>query len=162
MKINKILIAFILCLIWAVNIFATPTVKTTVLDVKGKQVWLKILYTSDGTDAAAVDIVAGADTAAKQIIEKGFTCEILSTDPGTAGVAPNGATDVIFTDIGGFAVKTTTGDAISHTAKTTGITMWSDYGHMPAISSKWYITVEDLGDDGDQMTYVLFGWVENK
>jgi len=158
--IKRIILIFCV-LMWAGVAMATPTVKTTVLDVKGKQAWLKILYTSDGTDAAAVDIVAYADTAAKQIIEKGFICEILSTDPGTGGVAPNGATDVIFTDIAGFAVKTTTGNAISHTAKTTGIEMWTDYKQLPAISSKWYITVEDLGDSGDQMTYVLYGWVEN-
>ena len=157
----KRLIIILCLLMWAGVVIAAPTGKTTVADVKGKYVYLKIVYTSDGTDAAAVDIVAAADSEAKRYIQRGFTAMILNADPDTGGTSPGNDTDVILKDITGMAIKTTTGNAIAAATDTVGIQLHTDLGQYPVITSSFTMTLEDLDAAGDKITFYLIGWVEN-
>ena len=157
----KRLIIILCLLMWAGVAIAAPKVKTTVADVKGKYVYLKIVYTSDGTDAAAVDIVAAADSDALRYIQRGFTAMVLNADPDTGGTSPANDVDAIFTDITGIAIRTTTGNAIAAATDTLGIDMSDDLGQYPVITSSFTITLEDIGSSGDKITFYLIGWVEN-
>lgn len=149
-------------MLFTVSVSAVPTVTVTVNDEKGTYVIYKIVYVSDGTDAAAVDLVALMDQYALTFVKQGCTAMILSADPGTGGVAPDNAVDVIFTDSTGMAIKTTTGNAISNSADTLKIQMWDDMGQIPWITSVFYMTVEDVGTAGDTYTFYLRCWVERK
>jgi hypothetical protein len=151
---------FILIMLFAVSASADPKVVVSVNDEKGPYVIYKVVYTSDGTDAAAVDLVAKMDQYALTFVKQGVTAMVLSAVQGAGAVAPDNAVDVIFTDSTGMAVKTTTGNAISNVANTLKIDMSDDLGQYPYITSPFYITVEDVGTAGDQYTFYLRGWIE--
>jgi len=153
-------ILFILIMLFAVSVSAVPTVVVTVNDEKGPYVIYKVVYTSDGTDAAAVDLVSKMDQYALTFVKQGATVMITSAHPGAAAVAPDNAVDVIFTDSTGMAVKTTTGNAISNVADTIKVEMHTDLGQYPHITGAFYMTVEDVGTAGDQYTFYLRYWVE--
>jgi len=126
---------FLIIMLFAGICSAAPTVAVSVNNEKGPYVIYKILYTSDGTDAAAVDLVALMDQYAFTFVKQGCTAMILTAHPGTATVAPDNSVDVIFTDSTGIAIKTTTGNAISSSADTLKIEMHTDLGQYPPITS---------------------------
>jgi len=149
-------------LFFVVQSWATPTVAVSTHDVKGKYAIIKVIYTSDGTDAAAVDLIAGADAETKRLMERGFTAMVISVDPSSGGTAPNNDVDLIITDSTGVAIYTSTGNAIAAASDTVKLDLSSDLAAYPFITTTFYFTLEDLGDSGDITNFYIRGWVETK
>ena len=144
-------------MLFTVSAYAAPTVSVTVADVKGQNVVFKVLYTSDGTDAAAVDICANMDYEASKWLKSGPSMVYYTVDPGLASVAPNGAFDIIISDITGVTIYSTANNAIEHNADSGPASFFDNLSGFPLMmTTKTYLTVEDLGDAGDQVTFYIY------
>jgi hypothetical protein len=157
---KKLLFLIVSALIsWSIPAQATDwTITPSVLDVKGHYVYLKILCTSNGSSLSATDIVPLMSLEDRKWVEKGMTAMVMNVDPGTGGVAPDATINVTFTDIAGIAVYAVT--TLSNVTDTVGKDLSEDLSQFPVITSKFYLTLNDIGDSGDQVTLLLLCWVE--
>lgn len=137
---------------------ATWTIGVSVADVKGHYVIYKLLCTSDGDSLTATDFVALMSDQDRRHMERGATMMVMNVDPGTGGVAPDATIDVTFTDITGIAVYAET--TLSNVADTVGKDLSADLNQYPVMTTKMYITLNDIGASGDQVTFYLICWVE--
>lgn len=157
MKIKSFLLVLCMLLVASTS-FAAWTVDVSLADVKGHYVYYKIHCVSDGDASGNIDIVALMNTQEKSYVSKGVTMLILDMDPGTGGVAPNDTIDLNVLNIAGLTVFGTT--ALSNVADTVGTQMSEDYNQYPVMTSKTYISVNDIGDATDEVNFYLFCWVE--
>jgi hypothetical protein len=112
----------------------------------------KVVCTSDASACAATDLMALMSDAMKRIIG-GSSLMTLTVSPGTGGVIPNTTIDItlrtnsdVATDL--IFSKTT----ISKDAVTPAIDLSEDYPVFPPVYDVLYITINDIGDAGDQVT----------
>jgi hypothetical protein len=52
--------------------------------------------------------------------------------------------------------------AYSNTADTTGISLAEDFNQYPTAHDKFYLTLNDIGTAGDQVTLYFECWMEDK
>jgi hypothetical protein len=117
----------------------------------------KVVCTSNGSALTATDLVALMPEQLKRQAQ-GSTQMVMKVSPGTVAVAPDTTIDVTLSDAQGTAIFVHTG--YSNTADTTGISLAEDYGAYPTIYGAFYLTLNDIGTAGDQVTLYFEAWIE--
>jgi hypothetical protein len=93
-------------------------------------------------------------------LAQGSAMMIMKVSPGLTTVAPDTTINVTLSDSQGTAIFTKTG--YSNTADTTGISLAADYNQYLPIHDKLYLTLNDIGTTGDQVTLYFECWMEDK
>ena len=152
----KKLIVIVSTLLFTSSAFAAWTLTPTVLyHAKHYMEW-QVVCTSDGDALSATDLVALMPDRVKYLVQ-GSSQLIMTVKPGTATTAPTTTIDVTLTDARA-AIFAETG--YSESANTTGISLATDYNQYPTVFDKFYLTLNDIGDSGDQVTLIFFCWIE--
>ena len=89
---------------------------------------------------------------------QGGTMMIMTVSPGTTTVAPDTTIDITLSNAQGIAVFVHTG--YSNTADTTGISLAEDFNQYLTAHDKFYLTLNDIGSAGDQVTIYFECWDE--
>jgi len=116
----------------------------------------KVVCTCDGAALAITDLLP---LLSEQLLRdvQGETLMLMKVSPGTAGVAPDNVFTVTLSDGEGDALYTEVG--VTHLAIS-----WHDLGddikaYIP-VMSKLYLTITDIGTNGDQVTLYFIMWIE--
>lgn len=154
---KKILIMMSLLLLFAAQSHAAWTITTTLVDVKGSNIYIKVECVSDGAALSATDFVQYANSTLDRYLRLGATMMVMDVVPGTGGAAPNGTINLTISNIEQLAVYTDTG--ISNVANTLGNDLSLDYTQYPSIDTQMYITLNDIGDAADSVAFYFKCWV---
>jgi len=148
------LIIVILCFM-VLPAHAAWTVATTVTANAAHYIKFKVVCTSDGDALAATDLHAEFAEQVSSRFVQGLTVLLLKVVPGTDTVIPNTTINITLTDEEGDELWSDTG--ISKDAAT-----WHNLAkdiYLP-ILDKFYLAMNDIGDDGDQVTLYFCCWIE--
>jgi len=156
---KRILLAFALIMLMAVQSWATWTLTPSSASKSGHYYLWKVVCTSDGSSLAATDIVPLLPASVKNIVQ-GSSMMVMKVSPGVGTVAPDATINVTLSDAQGTAVFSGTG--YSYTADTTGISLADSFKQYPTIFDVFYLTINDIGAAGDQVTLYFFCWLEDK
>ena len=154
---RKIFLSLIIVLFLAGNSWATWTLTPTLISKAGHYMQWKVVCTSDGDALSATDLVASMPEKLKQLVQ-GATLMVMTVSPGTGSVAPDTTIDVTLSNAQGIAVFVHTG--YSNTADTTGISLAEDFNQYPTVFGLFYLTLNDIGTSGDQVTLYFDCWIE--
>ena len=154
---RKIFLSLIIVLFLAGNSWATWTLTPTLISKAGHYMQWKVVCTSDGDALSATDLVASMPEKLKQLVQ-GATLMVMTVSPGTGSVAPDTTIDVTLSNAQGIAVFVHTG--YSNTADTTGISLSEDFNQYPTVFGLFYLTLNDIGASGDQVTLYFDCWME--
>jgi len=147
----SILLVMIFCFFVAVlQVQAAWTITSRVKGVAGPYMIWEVGCTSDGNALSATSLDIARNL-------RGANLLALTVSPGTGGVVPNTTIDVTFTNEFGIEVWTNT--AMSETGDTHH-DLSDDLTYFPAIFGDLQLTVNDIGDSGDQVTLYLWAWKE--
>lgn len=158
-KYLVILLAFIILMIFSSgSAMAAWTITPAKVTKAGHYLKWSVTLTSDGAALSATDLLAHANMPSRLLRDiQGETLMLMKVSPGTGGVIPNTTINVTLSDDEEDALFTETGvskDAISwHDLS-------SDIGAFPPITGKLYLTLNDIGDSGDQVTLYFITWLE--
>lgn len=156
---KKILLALLLVFMFSVNSMATWTLTPSLVSKAGHYMLWEVVCTSDGNALTATDLVAQMPAELKRLVQ-GSALMIMTVSPGTSTVAPDTTIDVTLSNAQGIAFFVHTG--YSNTADTTGISLAEYYNQYPTVFDKLYLTLNDIGSSGDQVTLYFFCWLEDK
>lgn len=156
---KRILLAFALVVLMAAQGWAAWTLTPSSVSKSGHYYLWKIVCTSDGSSLPATDLVSLMPASLKNIAQ-GSSLMVMKVSPGAGTVSPDTTINVTLSDAQGTAVFTGTG--YSYTADTTGISLSNDFNQYPTIFDVFYLTMNDIGALGDQVTLYFFCWVEDK
>jgi len=120
----------------------------------------KVVCTSDGSALSATDLLALSTLDPQLKYEmQGATMMIMDVIPGTGGVIPNTTIDVTWSNS---LVDVYDNDAFSKDADTPGNDLSEDYNQYPPILEQLKLTLNDIGDSGDQVTLGILCWIEGE
>lgn len=157
---KKIILTIILAvMLMASNAFATWTLTPSIVSQAGHYLTWKVVCTSDGSSLSATDLVAQMDNNLKKLVQ-GSTMMIMKVSPGLTAVAPDTTINVTLSDAQGTAIFIHT--AYSNTEDTTGISLAEDFNQYFTVHDKFYLTLNDIGTTGDQVTLYFECWLEDK
>jgi hypothetical protein len=118
----------------------------------------KVVCTSNAAALTATDLVPLIPSRLLRLIQ-GETMMLMKVSPGTDAVIPNTTLDIILSDDEGDAIWTKTTiskDAISwHDLS-------EDIGAYLPLTGELYLTLNDIGDAGDQVTLYFITWREEQ
>lgn len=150
------IVALFTVLLLVVPAWATWTITPSIVSQAGHYLKWKVVLTSDGSALSATDLLA--QMSARMVRQlQGETLMSMKVSPGTGGVIPNTTINVTLSDDEQDALFTMTGaskDAISWHDLSNSINMY------PPVTGLLYLTVNDVGDSGDQVTLYFIMWME--
>jgi len=118
----------------------------------------QVVCTSDGDALAATDLLAVSALDPQLLYEmQGAAMLSMAVIPGTGGVIPNTTIDVTWSSS---KEELYDHDAFSKDADTPGNDLSEDYPTFPPILKELNLTLNDIGDSGDQVTLVILCWIE--
>jgi hypothetical protein len=149
----------VLVFVLATSSMATWTVTASKVSDAGHYYKWKLVCTSDGSAYSATDILTSSVMSNRVLREiQGETLMLMKVSPGTSGVIPDNTINIILSDDEQDALYTKTGiskDAISwHSIN-------DDIGIYIPIMGKLYLTFNDIGSSGDQVTLYFITWKED-
>lgn len=148
---------FSLLLFASTQAMAGWTVTSSKVSEAGHYFKWKVVCTCDGNAYSATDLLASMGSRLLKKVQ-GETLMLLKVSPGTAGVIPDTTINIILSDEESDALWTETAiskDAISwHDLS-------SDINAFIPVTGKLYLTVNDIGTSGDQVTLYFITWREN-
>lgn len=153
-KLLFLTIAFVLMLVSTA--WADWTLIVSGVSEAGHYVKWKVVCTSDGAALSAINIL-GLPGAQAMRIGQGETLMLLKVSPGTGTVIPDNTINIILADAEQDALWTET--TISKDA-VTWHDMSDDIDAYPPILGKLYLTLNDIGTAGDQVTLYFISWRE--
>lgn len=160
-----IALIFVCVMMIASNSWAAWTVTSSKISKAGHYYKFKTILTSDGSSLTATDMLT-SNTATEAVVTMpsdvrqaimGQTMMYMKVVPGTGGVVPNTTLDISILDDEGDALWADTG--ITQSANSWH-KLYEDISDRPAIFEKLYLTFNDIGDSGDQITLYFIIWVE--
>ncbi|MBU2249940.1 MAG: hypothetical protein KKD77_24555 [Gammaproteobacteria bacterium] len=158
MKKTKYLLIIIVALLFASQSFAAWTLTPSRVGSTKHHLYWKLVMTSDGASLAATDILQYMDAGLLPMV-RSSTMMIMNISPGEGSVIPNTTINITLTDAGGIAVFSETG--YSKDADTVGISLATDYNQYLPVYDTLSITMNDIGDSGDQVTLFFDCWLED-
>ena len=160
---KKIILTSVVLLLWAVPSFAEWTLSVQdISKTAGGHIhrW-KVTCTSDGDALSATDLLASTLMPLDmQNTVRGSLLMTMDVSPGTGSVVPDTTIDVTLSNSEGNSIYEDT--AISESSVTTGKELDEDYGFYLPVFSKLYLTLNDIGTAGDQVTLYFEGWIIDK
>ena len=154
---KRIFFSLIIVLFLAGNSFAEWTLTPSIVYRAGHYAQWKVVCTSDGNALSATDLVASMPENLKRIVQ-GASLMVMTVSPGTGSVAPDTTIDITLSNAQGIAIFVHTG--YSNTADTTGISLAEDFNQYPTVFGLFYLTLNDIGTAGDQVTLYFDCWIE--
>jgi len=153
---KKIILTIALVLLLASSAWADWTLVVSGVSEAGHYMKWKVVCTSDGGALSATNILA-LPGARLLRVGQGETLMLLKVSPGTGAVIPDNTIDIILSDAEQDALWTETTiskDAIS----------WHDMSddidaYIPVLGPL-YLTLNDIGTAGDQVTLYFISWRE--
>jgi len=157
--VKRLLAAIIILLVlgFAGEAFATWTLTPSMVSKTKNYILWKVVCTSDAGALTATDLVAKMSDDMKRLV-MGSTQMVMTVSPGTDTVIPNTTIDVTLSNEQGTAIFVHTG--YSKDVDTTGILLSEDFGAYPTVFRLYYLTLNDIGDAGDQVTLYFLCWIE--
>jgi len=137
--------------------WAAWTLTPTLVSKTGHYLLWKVVCISDGNSLTATDLIPLMSDNLKRLVQ-GSSMMIMKVVPGTATVAPDATINVTLSDAQGASIFVHTG--YSNTADTTGISLAEDYNQYLPVHDKFYLTINDIGTTGDQVTLYFECWME--
>lgn len=156
---KKALCIILLMFLWVSTAQAAWTITPSIVSKSGHYLTWKIVCTSDGDALSATDVVVLMSDAMKRLVQ-GSTLMVMTVVPGTSSVAPDTTINVTLGNSLGITIFSATG--YSYTANTTGISLAQDFTQYPTVHDKFYLTINDIGSSGDQVTLYFECWLEDK
>ncbi|MCK9244137.1 MAG: hypothetical protein M0R34_03340 [Candidatus Marinimicrobia bacterium] len=156
-RIILIIVAFLIMSMQALAVDWTLT--PSLVSKSGNYFTWKVVCTSNGSSLSATDLVALMPEGLKKAVQGG-TMMIMTVSPGTTTVAPDTTIDITLSNAQGIAVFVHTG--YSNTADTTGISLAEDFNQYLTVHDKFYLTLNDIGSAGDQVTIYFECWDERR
>ena len=157
MKTIKALIILAVLLFTVQAQGAAWTLTPSMVAKAGHYIVWKVLCTSDGSSMPATDLIALMNDYMKGQVQ-GATHMVMTVEPGTAGVIPDTTIDVTLSNAQGIPVFVHAG--YSNVANTTGISLAEDYNQYLVPYGLFYLTLNDIGTAGDQVTLYFEAWIE--
>ena len=154
---KAILLASLILVAMAGPAFGAWTLTASVEQINDNYLHWKIVCTSDGNALSATDVLTLSPVKGFLGDLKGSSLMTMYVSPGTGAVIPNGTVDITLSNHNQRALWADT--AISKDAGSWH-KLWDDIGIFPPVSDKLYLTVNDIGDAGDQVTLEFLSWVE--
>ena len=157
--LTSIILGMVLVFVMATSAMAAWTVTPSKVSEAGHYIKWKVVCTSDGSAYSAADILALSDMPTRLLRKiQGETLMKMKVSPGTGGVIPDTTINIILSDDEQDALYTKTGiskDAISwHDLN-------DDIGIFIPVMGKLYLTFNDIGSSGDQVTLYFITWKED-
>lgn len=155
---KKILFGFfvgMLAMVIGSTTFAAWDLKISQVSEIGHYFKWKVVCTSDGGALTATDLVPLMGGIRQKV--QGQTLMLMKVSPGTGSVIPNTTIDIILSDAETDALFTETTiskDAISWHD------MSADINAFIPVMGGLYLTLNDIGDAGDQVTLYFIMWRE--
>jgi len=151
-----LLLTIALVLLLASSAWADWTLVVSGVSEAGHYMKWKIVCTSDGNALSATNMLGLPGTHLLRI-GQGETLMLMKVSPGTGAVIPDNTIDITLSDAEGDVVWTDTG--ISKDAIT-----WHDMSddidaYIPVLGPL-YLTLNDIGTAGDQVTLYFISWRE--
>lgn len=128
---------------------AAWTITATVSASSAHYIKFKVVCTSDGDELTATDLVAEFEEQTSARLVRGLTAMLLKVIPGTDDVIPDTTINITLTDEEETELWSDTG--ISKDAATWHNLSEDIKGYLP-ILDKLYLAINDIGDEGDQVT----------
>jgi hypothetical protein len=157
MKRLVLAMAMFFILLTASASWAAWTLTPSKVARNGHYLTWKVVCTSDGGVLSATDLIPLMDSDLKSLVI-GSAMMIMKVSPGLTTVAPDTTIDVTLSDAQGTAIFVHTG--YSNTADTTGISLAEDYNQYLPVHDKIFLTLNDIGTAGDQITLYFECWIE--
>jgi hypothetical protein len=155
LKKISLMLAFLFLL--AIPAHAAWTITTTVSANSAHYIKFKVVCTSDGDALTATDLVAEFEEQTSARLVRGLTAMLLKVVPGTGAVIPGTTINITLTDEEEDALWADTG--ISKDAATWH-SLADDINAYPMILDKLYLAINDIGDEGVQVTLYFHCWIE--
>ncbi len=156
-RLLSVLLVFGMLLCFTSSCLAAWTLTPTMVSSAKHYLKWKVVCTSDGSSLTATDLVPLMNSYLKSQVQ-GASHMIMKVSPGTGSVAPDTTIDVTLSDSEGTAIFVHT--TYSNTADTTGISLAEDYNQWITIYDKFFLTLNDIGTSGDQVTLYFEAWIE--
>jgi hypothetical protein len=137
--------------------FATWTLVPVVVSRTSHYLTWKVICTSDGSSLTATDLVALMSPTLRTLVQSS-SMMIMKVSPGTGSVIPDTTIDVTLSDAQGTSVFVHA--AYSNVADTTGISLAEDFNQYLPVHDKFYLTLNDIGTAGDQVTLYFECWID--
>jgi len=161
-KISFLIFAILFFIALPMQVYAEWTIDTTVSANSAHWIKFKVVCTSDGDSLTATDLVAEFEEQVSSKFVQGLTAIWLRVIPGTGDEIPNTTINITLTDEEEETLWSETG--ISKDASTTHLlytsTNGDSIGMWPPILDKFYLTINDIGDEDDTVTLYFHCWIE--
>lgn len=159
-RLASIFLGIMLIALLAAPSWAAWTITPSIVTKAGHYLKWKVVLTSDNSALSATDILSSTYMSARMLRDiQGETLMTLKVSPGTGGVIPDTTINITLSDDESDALWTKTGiskDAISWHDLSADIKMY-----IP-VTGKLYLTINDIGGSGDQVTLYFLTWVEEE
>ena len=158
-RLISIILGMVLVFVLATASMAAWTITPSKVSDAGHYIKWKVVCTSDGAAYSATDLLSLSTMPTRLLREiQGETLMLMKVSPGTGGVIPDTTIDITISDDEQDAVFTQTTiskDAISwHDLS-------SDVNAYIPIMGVLYLTINDIGTSGDQVTLYFITWKED-
>jgi hypothetical protein len=144
-------------LLFSSSSYAAWTLTPSTVAMVGHYLTWKVVCTSDGNSLSATNLISLMNSGLRSEVQ-GATHMIMTVVPGTGAVAPDTTIDVTLSNSQGVATFVHTG--YSNVANTTGIDLSEDYNQYLVPYELLYLTLNDIGTSGDQVTLYFEAWIE--
>jgi len=155
-RVISIIAGFLILL--ASPALATWTITPSVVWTAGHYVKWKVVLTGDNSGLSATDILAQFSSNRDLNKVQGETLMAMKVVPGTGGVAPDNTLNITLSDDEGNTLWADTG--IAYLSDTDWQVTSSDIGIFIPVGTVLYLTMNDIGGDGDQVTLYFITWRE--
>ena len=159
-RLAQIIVTMFTVLVLVLPAWAAWTITPSIVVKAGHYLKWKVIFTSDGNALSATDILSSTYMSSRMLRDiQGETLMSMKVSPGTGGVIPDTTINIILSDDESDALYTETGiskDAISWHDLSDDINMY------PPVTGSLYVTFNDIGGSGDQVTLYFITWVEEE
>jgi len=160
--LKKISLIFAILFFMALPVHAAWDIDTEVSATSAHWIKFKVVCTSDGDALTATDLVAEFEEQISKKYVQGLSAIWLRVVPGTEDVIPNTTINITLTDEEEETLWSET--SISKDGSTEHLLYTSENGDSigmwPPILDKFYLAINDIGDEDDQVTLIFHCWFE--
>ena len=158
-RLIAILTFAVLSLMVAAPALATWTLTPSLVKRQARYLKWQVLCTSDGSSLAATDLMSLIEAVNPQLHKwlKGSSMMLMTVSPGVSTVIPDTTINVTISNDESHSIYAKTG--FSKDAPTIGNDLSVDYNQYLPVYEALYLTLNDIGSSGDQVTLIFECWI---